>query len=178
MNRSSKLTIAIVTTVSAALGGTIAHAQDKYALKSPGGIAFSDFKGYEDWAVISSARTDEVLKVIVGNPTIIKAFKEGVPGNGKPFPDGSKMAKLQWKPKKSTEAQFAVDVPDTFSQNFVMEKDSKRFPNSGGWGYATFNYDPKTDKFTPDPTAQADCGNACHTVVKAKDYVFHPYQKR
>ena len=39
-----------------------------------------------------------------------------------------------------------------------MEKDSKRFPNSGGWGYATFNYDPKTDKFTPDPTAQADCG--------------------
>ena len=65
------------------------------------------------------------------------------------------MAKLQSKPKKSTEAPFVVDVPDTFAQNFVMEKDSKRFPNSGGWGYATFNYDPKTDKFTPDLTAQA-----------------------
>ena len=178
MNRSSKLTIAIAATVTAALGGTVAYAQDKYALKSPGGIAFADFKGYEDWAVISSARTGEVLKVIVGNPTIIKAFKEGVPGNGKPFPDGSKMAKLQWKPKKSTEAPFVVDVPDTFAQNFVMENDSKRFPSSSGWGYATFNYDAKTDKFTPDATAQADCGNACHTVVKAKDYVFHPYQKR
>ena len=125
-----------------------------------------------------SARTDDILKVIVGNPTIIKAFKEGVPGNGKPFPDGSKMAKLQWKHKKSTEAPFAVDVPDTFSQNFVMEKDSKRFPNSHGWGYAVFNYDPKTDTFTPDAESKSDCGDACHTIVKAKDYVFHPYQKR
>ncbi|HKQ12870.1 MAG TPA: cytochrome P460 family protein [Steroidobacteraceae bacterium] len=178
MNRRSQLAIAIATTLVVAVGATIAHAQDKYTLKSPGGIALADFKGYEDWAVISSARTDEVLKVIVGNPTIIKAFKEGVPGNGKPFPDGSKMAKLQWKETKSKEAPFAVDVPDTFSQNFVMEKDSKRFPNSGGWGYAVFNYDPKTDKFTPDAASPADCGHACHTVVKAKDYVFHPYQKR
>ena len=174
MNRRSMLTIAIATTMLAAA----AYAEDKYSLRSPGGIAYSDFKGYEDWAVISSARTDDILKVIVGNPTIIKAFKEGIPGNGKPFPDGSKIAKLQWKHAKSTEAPFVVDVPATFSQNFVMEKDSKRFPNSGGWGYAVFNYDPKTDKFTPDADSPADCGNACHTVVKAKDYVFHPYQKR
>ncbi len=176
MNRKNKLTIALATAL-AALCGTVAHAQDKYALKSPGGIAFADFKGYEDWAVISSAKTD-VLKVIVGNPTIIKAFKAGVPGNGQLFPDGSKMVKLQWKTKKSTEAQFDVDVPDTFSQAFVMEKDSKKFAAHGGWGYAVFNYDPKTDKFTPDAASPVDCGHACHTVVKAKDYVFHPYQKR
>lgn len=161
----------------AAVGGTAVSAQDKYALKSPGGIAFADFRGYEDWATISSAKAD-VLKVIVGNPTIIKAFKAGVPGNGQPFPDGSRMVKLQWKTKKSTDAPFEVDVPDTFSQAFVMEKDSKRFANSGGWGYAVFNYDPKTDTFTPDAASPADCGHACHTVVKAKDYVFHPYQKR
>jgi Cytochrome P460 len=174
MNRRSMLTVAIATTMLAAA----AYAQDKYSLKSPGGIAFSDFKGYEDWAVISSARTDDILKVIVGNPTIIKAFKDGIPGNGKPFPDGSKIAKLQWKHMKSKEAPFVVEVPDAFSQNFLMEKDSKRFPNSNGWGYAVFNYDPKADKFTPDADSPADCGNACHTVVKAKDYVFHPYQKR
>jgi hypothetical protein len=88
------------------------------------------------------------------------------------------LVKLQWKPKKSTEAQFAVDVPDVFKQAFVMEKDSKRFPKTGGWGYAVFNYDAVSDKFTPDPKSPADCGNACHTAVKAKDYVFHPYQKR
>ena len=174
-----KLTIAATTAVLATLGGAAICAQDKYSLKTPDGVAFSDFRGYEDWSVVSSARTDDVLKVIVANPAMIEAYKAGIPGNGKPFPDGAMIAKLQWKPKKSTEAQFAVDVPDTFAQNFVMEKDSKRFPSStGGWGYATFNYDPKTDKFTPDATAQADCGNACHTVVKAKDYVFHPYQKR
>src|SRR3954451_20631486 len=96
------------------VGGTAVYAQDKYSLKSPGGIAFSDFKGYEDWAVVSSARTDDVLKVIVGNPTMIKAYKSGVPGNGKPFPEGSKIAKLQWKQKKSTEAPFVVEVPDVF----------------------------------------------------------------
>ena len=152
MKRKSKLTIAIATAVLAVLGGTAVYAQDKYSLKSPSGIAFSDFKGYEDWAVVSSARTDEVLKVIVANPTMIKAYKAGVPGNGQPFPDGSKIAKLQWKPKKSTEAPFVVDVPDVFTQAFVIEKDSKRFPNSGGWGYALFNYEAASDKFTADPS--------------------------
>jgi hypothetical protein len=170
--------VARAVTVLAVLVAGSACAQDKYSLKSPSGIAFSDFRGYEDWSVASSARTDEVLKVIVANPKMIKAYKAGVPGNGQPFPEGSMIAKLQWKPKKSTEAQFAVDVPDVLKQVFVMEKNSKRFPKTGGWGYAVFNYDAASDKFTPDPTSLSDCGNACHTAVKAKDYIFHPYQKR
>ena len=88
------------------------------------------------------------------------------------------IAKLQWKPKKSTEAPFVVDVPDIFSQAFVMEKDSKRFPKSdGGWGYAVFNYAAASDKFTRMPRP-VNCGNKCHVAVKAKDYIFHPYQKR
>src|SRR5208283_3323621 len=178
MKHKTKLTIAMATAVLAVLGSTAVYAQDKYSLKSPSGIAFSDFRGYEDWSVVSSARTDEVLKVIVANPIMIEAYKAGIPGNGKPFPDGSKIAKLQWKPKKSTEAPFDVDVPDVFTQAFVIEKDSKRFPNSGGWGYALFNYDAPTDKFSPDAKSLSDCGNACHTVVKAKDYIFHPYEKR
>ena len=178
MTRKSILTIGIIAASLFALIGTAIPAQDKYSLKTPSGVAFSDFRGYEDWQVVSSARTDEVLKVIVANPTMIAAYKAGVPGNGQPFPDGSKIAKLQWKPKKSTEAPFAVDVPDTFSQAFLMEKDSKRFPdNTGGWGYALFNYDPASDTFTADPSP-ADCGNSCHQAVKAKGYIFHPYQKR
>ncbi len=176
------LTVVAATALLAILGSGVLHAQgqnnEKYSLKSPGGIAFSDFKGYEDWSVVSSARTDEVLKVIVANPTMIKAYKAGVPGNGQPFPQGSMIVKLQWKPKKSTEAPFVVDVPDVFKQAFVMEKDSKRFPKTGGWGYAVFNYDSASDKFTADPTALEDCGHMCHVAVKAKDYIFHPYQKR
>ena len=178
MKRKSKLTMATATAVLAILGAASVYAQDKYSLQSPSGIAFSDFRGYEDWAVVSSARTDEVLKVIVANPMMIKAYKAGVPGSGQPFPDGSMIVKLQWKPKKSTEAPFVVDVPDVFTQAFVIEKDSKRFPKSGGWGYAVFNYEAASDTFTADPKSLSDCGNACHTVVKAKDYIFHPYQKR
>jgi hypothetical protein len=173
--------VATAVAALAVLGAAAIYAQDaqdKYALKSPSGIAFSDFRGYEDWSVVSSARTDEVLKVIVANPAMINAYKAGIPGNGQPFPDGAKIAKLQWKPKKSTEAQFAVDVPDVFSQAFLMEKDSKRFPKSGGWGYAVLNYEAASDKFTADANSPSDCGHSCHVTVKAKDYIFHPYQKR
>jgi len=154
------------------------YAENKYTLVSPSGIAFSDFKGYEDWSFVSSAHTDERLKVIVANPLMINAYKSGVPGNGQSFPEGSKIVKLQWKEKKSTEAPFVVDVPDVFAEVFVMEKNSKRFPKTVGWGYAVFNYDPATDRFSPDAKSLSDCGNACHTAVKAKDYIFHPYQKR
>jgi hypothetical protein len=163
---------ALALTAGAAVG-----AEGKYALVSPGGVAFADFRGYEDWAVMSSARTDEVLKVIVANPIMIKALKAGAPGNGHPFPEGAKMAKLQWKPKKMSDAPFVVDVPATFAQVFFMEKDSRRFPKTGGWGYAVFNYEPTKASFTPD-AALADCGQSCHVAVKAKDYVFHPYQPR
>ena len=180
MTRNDILTLAAAAGVLTALGAGV-YAQDtfdKYSLKSPGGIAFADFRGYEDWAVVSSARTDEELKVIVANPAMINAFKAGVPGNGQPFPEGSKIAKLQWKWKKSTEAPFVVHVPDTPTQDFFMEKDSKRFPNTtGGWGYAVFNHDNATGRMTPD-AAKADCGNTCHLAVKSKDFIFHPYQKR
>jgi len=170
--------VAVAMAGFAVLLAAAGYAQDKYTLQSPSGIAFSDFRGYEDWAAVSSARQDEILKVIVANPMMISAYKAGVPGNGSVFPDGSMIVKLQWKQKKSTEAQFVVDVPDVFTQAFVMEKDSKRFPKTGGWGYAVFNYNPASDKFTPDPKSLSDCGNACHTAVKAKDYIFHPYEKR
>jgi hypothetical protein len=179
MKRRSILEVATATLVLGSLGAAV-YAQekfDKYTLVSPSGIRFSDFRGYEDWAVISSARTDKELKVIVGNPAIIKAFKAGVPSNGQPFPDGSRMMKMQWKLKKSAEAPFVVEVPDVPTQAFAMEKDSKRFPKTGGWGYAVFNHDVGTGKMTADE-AKADCGHSCHVAVKNKDYVFHPYQTR
>src|SRR5579863_816021 len=183
VKRIGGFTIVAAAVAVLALVGAVAlfakgQNNDKYSLKSPSGIAFSDFRGYEDWADVSSARTDDILKVIVANPKMINAFKAGVPANGQLFPDGSMIVKLQWKHKKSTEAPFVVEVPDVFSQAFVMEKDSKRFSKSGGWGYAVFNYDPASDKFSADAKSLSNCGYACHTPVKAKDYIFHPYQKR
>ena len=164
---------------AAALGGIAFAAQDKYAARLPNGIAFADFRGYENWQLVSVSQTDDRLKVMLANPAMIAAYQSGAPANGKKFPDGAKIAKIQWKPKKSTEAPFAVNVPDTLADLFFMEKDSEKFPAStGGWGYAQFDYDPPTDSFKADTAGTPDCGNSCHTAVVAKDYIFHPYQKR
>ncbi len=182
MKTRSALTLATVTGLAVAVavpgGRALSASQDKYTLQLPGGVPFSDFKGYETWQFVSVSQTDERLKVMLANPIMVEAYKAGVPGNGKKFPDGSKIAKIQWKPKKSTQAPFVVNVPDTLADLFFMEKDSKRFPEGGGWGYAVFDYDPASDTFTPNKTGTPNCGNKCHKVVAAQDYIFHPFQKR
>src|ERR1700730_8025914 len=73
-------------------------AQDRYTLKVPNGLAFSDFRGYEDWQVVAPSQTDaaNVMRVILANPEMMKAYREGIPGGGKPFPNGSKIAKMKW----------------------------------------------------------------------------------
>jgi hypothetical protein len=181
--------IVIVTGTLAALGGVSIAAKDKNTVQIPNGLGFADFKGYESWEVVSVAAVDPtepavmgadsgaVLNVIMANPTMIEAYKKGVPGNGTKFPDGSKIAKIQWKTKKDADSPFSVNVPDALRNVAFIEKDSKRFQASGGWGYANFNYDDASDSFAPDGEG-SDCGFACHTVVESKDYIFHAYQKR
>src|SRR5579859_491814 len=99
-----KLTIAVpivVVAVSlAVLGGRSFSAQDKYDLKVPNGLAFSEFRGYEGWQVVSISQDGPLVAAILANPLMIKAYQSGVPGDSKPFPDGSKMAKIHWKPTK------------------------------------------------------------------------------
>jgi len=175
----------IVAAVLAVLGGMTLAAQDKYAVQVPGGLAFSEFKGYEDWPVVAVSHPEGKLNVIVANPVMIDAYRAGVPGDGKPFPDGSKMAKIAWKPIQSEEAPISVSVSDTLMGIGFMVKDSGRFADSGGWGWAQFNYDPASDTFTPATEADeppqendAKCGFECHTIVEAKDYVFTAYGKR
>jgi hypothetical protein len=177
MTKIASCLVAIIAVVLAVLGGNAISAQDKYTVQVPNGLAFSDFRGYEDWQVVAVSQTEELLKVMVANPAMIDAYRAGVPGNGKPFPDGSKIAKIEWKPKKSTEAPFFVRVPDTLQDVFFIEKDNKRFPDTNGWAYAQFNYDPASDSFSPDGSG-ANCGYACHTTVAAKDYIFTAYGKR
>src|SRR5262249_29782826 len=105
--------IVIIPVVLAVLGGSAISAQDKYTVQVPGGVAFSEFRGYEDWQTIAVSQTGDLIAVILGNPQIIDAYRSGVPGNGKPFPDGSKMAKIHWNAKKSAEAPAPTLVPDT-----------------------------------------------------------------
>jgi hypothetical protein len=177
--RSRALSVAAFGAALAILcGGLAISAQDKYTLQVPDGLAFSDFRGYEDWKVVAVSQTEDLLKVMVANPTMIEAYRAGIPGNGKPFPDGSKIAKIEWKPKKSTEAPFSVRIPDNLQDVFLIEKDSKRFPATKGWAYAVFDYDPATDTFAPNKTGTVNCGFQCHTIVAKKDYIFTAYGKR
>ena len=178
--KSRNIPVITIAALLAALGGMALAAQDKYTVQVPGGLAFSEFRGYEDWQAVAVSQTEDRLKVILANPAMIDAYRAGVPGNGQPFPDGAKIAKIEWKPKANEEAQFAVNVPDTLDGIGLMEKDSKRFPDTGGWGYAQFRYDPASDTFTPheDYVGSAACGHACHVAVEAKDYIFTAYGKR
>jgi hypothetical protein len=166
-------------------------AQDRYTLKIPNGIAFSDFRGYEDWQVVAPSHTDasNVMRVIVANPVMMKAYRAGVPANGKPFPDGSKIAKIEWQPRKITDAPFSAATPDTvpgpLTEVEFIEKDIKRFPDTHGWGYGAFKHDAASGTFTPvtltDKPPQgndAKCGAACHNLAAKKDYIFTEYPKR
>ena len=177
LNRKTMPALALIAVLLPVLSGMAISAQDKHTVQVPNGLAFSEFKGYEDWQVIAVSQTGDLLVAILGNPEMIAAYQAGVPGNGKPFPDGSKMAKIHWNAKKSAEAPAPTAVPDSLHDVDFMARDSKRFADSGNWGYAQFNYDAASDSFTPQGSG-AKCGFACHTIVKAKDYVFTAYPKR
>jgi hypothetical protein len=175
----------------AAIGGWAIAAQDKYMMRVPNGLAFSEFRGYEDWQAVGPSQTDaqDVIRLILANSVMMDAYKEGVPGNGKPFPEGSKIAKIEWRPKKLTEPPFSATMADTVPGDLIevefIEKDSKRFLDTHGWGYGIFDHDAATDAFTPATSAHkppqghdAKCGAACHTLAASKDYIFTAYAKR
>jgi hypothetical protein len=108
----------------AVLGGMALAQQDKYTLKVPGGLAFSEFRGYEGWQVVATSQNDKLVAVILANPVMIDAYLAGIPGNGKPFPDGAKMAKIHWNPKKN---QYFPDttVPGTQHDVDFMIKEAR-----------------------------------------------------
>ena len=155
-------------------------AEDKYTLKAPNGVAFSEFRGYESWQNVAPSVTEDGIKAILANPVMINAYKEGIPGNGQPFPDGSMIVKIEWKKKPNTDSPYSVEVPDTLKSVALIEKDTKRFPDSSGWGYAQFNYDAASGTFKPfgDDSSFATKCYKCHTIVKATDYIFTRYPQR
>ena len=186
--------LTIVALALAVAGGKAVSAQDKqdrYALQIPGGLSFSEVRGYETWQVVGPSLTDaqNVIRVIVANPVMIKAYQDGVPANGKPFPDGSKIVKIEWKQKKLTDPPFSANTPDTvpgdLEQVEFIVKDSKKFPDTHGWGYAMFVYNTASGNFAPADLSSkppvghdAKCGAACHTLAASKDYIFTAYATR
>lgn len=186
MNRKKKLLgSSVVATVALLAAGAVISAQDRYALQVPGGLSFSEFKGYESWQVVNVSRNAHATAVILGNPILIQAYKAGIPANGKPVPDGAKFAKIHWEPKVNAAQPGAPTVAGNQINVDFMVKDSKRFADSGGWGWAVFDVDATTQAFRPGDLRSmppqgndARCGLACHTIVKDRDYVFTEYAPR
>jgi len=185
MRRSTLIGVSLSLSIAVLVTGVSISAQDKYAVKVPNGLAFAEFRGYEDWSVIAISGTGGKIAVIVGTPAMIEAYRAGVPDNGKPFPDGARMAKIHWNPKKQEAYPGQPTVSGTLHDVDFMVKDSKRFADSGGWGWGAFIYDAASGTFRPgglsdSPPQENDakCGLACHTVVQSRDYVFTEYGKR
>ena len=164
----------------AVVAGFALAAQDRDTLQIPDGLAFSDFKGYENWQDVAVSQTATGMKAIVANPVMMEAFRSGLLAKGETFPDGSKIAKIEWSFKRDAVSPYFVNVPDKLKTLAFIEKDSKRFPNSHGWAYAQWEYDAATDTLKPSKQSQsgAQCGYACHTIVSAQDYIFTAYPKR
>ena len=171
MRKSTLISVGISVSIAVLAAGVAISAQDKYTVKVPGGLAFSEFRGYEDWPVIAISENGGLIAVIMGNPAMIDAYRAGVPGNGEPLPDGDKMAKIHWIPKKQDAYPGQPTVPGTQHDVDFMVKDSKRYA-------ASDTFSPATTADNPPQENDAKCGFACHTVVKNRDYVFTEYGKR
>jgi len=136
---------------------------------APNGISFPS--DYKDWRVIgSSHRVDNnTLRVILGNDTAIAAARTK---QTNPWPDGSVMAKIVWKETTLESWEKAV-VPGEFVHVEFMIKDSEKYSDTGGWGFARWIGSQLTP-YGKDSTFVYECFG-CHTPVKKNDYVFtHP----
>ena len=176
MTRNPSSMILIIAVMLAVFGGMAIAAQDRYTLKL-GKLSFADFRGYENWENVAVSQTETMLKVIVANDVMMKAYRQGLPANGKFFPEGSKVVKIEWSFKKNPASPYFVQVPDTLKAVATIEKDSKRFPDTHGWAWGNFNFDAASQTFAPEGT-DAKCGLACHSAVAAQDYMFTAYPKR
>jgi len=165
-----KSKITIITIITLFIIGTA------FALKipvrpAPNGIAMPE--GFKSWRLIASShRSDNnTMRVILGNDTAIQAvrFKQT-----NPWPDGSIIAKLVWK-NTSLEKWPAATVPGEFVHSEFMIKDSMKYAETGGWGFARWK-GISQKPYGEDASFVQECFG-CHTPVKDNDYVFtHPVE--
>jgi hypothetical protein len=187
MKRHHIASIMFAATSIVVVGVALAE-KDRYSLKAPSGLSFAEFKGYEQWQMVGSSQADDAsgcgtspdpgcIKSILGNAVLINAYSKGIPDNGQPVPDGAAFVKIEWRKIRDTAAPYGANVPGDLAEVAFMLKDSKRFPERDGWGYATFQYDSASDSWNAKSDDGASC-HGCHTLVKARDFVFTHYPKR
>jgi len=135
-------------------------------------------KGYRDWKLVSVAHEEgnlNDLRAILGNDEAIIAYRDHAP-----FPDGTIIARLAWSYVSSEEnnkafgrAQSFVTGPPTDAYLQVMLKNSRKYPTTGGWGFAQFDKDGRSAD-----DAHLQICFPCHQSGNARDLVFTRYAVR
>ncbi|MBD5655517.1 MAG: cytochrome P460 family protein, partial [Candidatus Eremiobacteraeota bacterium] len=131
--------------------------------------------GVRDWKVIAVAHAagkNNDLRVVLGTDIAMKAFRDG----RLPFPNGTIIARMAWHytPSAVNNRSFGDRqswVAGTPINTQVDVKDSRKYASTGGWGFAQFKGGQ------PDPSAAIATCYACHTLVKANDFVFTHYAR-
>ena len=161
--------VAVLASVAAYMGPVSGQADGEatpiYGIKIPA--------GYRDWRLISVAHDEgnlNDLRAQLGNDVAIKAYREG----RLPFPDGTIIAALHWHIVSSEENNKVFGRAQSFiagsPKNIqFMVKDSKKYPATGGWGFADF-----TNGKPADEAVHKTC-YPCHEPAKARDFVFTRY---
>jgi len=147
-----------------------ANAADQVA-PAPNGLTLPE--GYKDWRVISSTHRldNQTLRVILGNDTAVEAARTG---KSNPWPKGAIFVKMSWKETVHPDWEKAI-VPGEFVQVEIMVKDSEKYKETGGWGFARWK-GLALKPFGADASFAQDCF-ACHQPMQDKDYVFtRPHQ--
>jgi hypothetical protein len=133
-------------------------------------------EGYRDWKVVSVAHEAGDLndiRAVLGNDIAIKAYRE----NKLPFPEGAIVGRIAWNYVPSEEnnktfgkeQSFVAGSPTPFYLQF-MEKDSKKYAATGGWGYSSFDNNGK-----PTGTVSMQSCYPCHQLIKSRDFIFTKY---
>ncbi len=156
----------VVACIACASGQADGEAAPVYGVKIP--------PGYRDWRLIAVAHEEgklSDLRAILGNDIAIKAAREGM----LPYPDGTIIARLAWSYDPLAESSEAFGHPQSHvagppknGVQFIV-KDSSKYASSGGWGFAQF------DDGKPASEAVQNTCFACHSIVKARDFVFNRF---
>ncbi len=169
MSRLQVLTsaIAVASLSSVAASGLTSDSSPVYGVKLP--------DGYRDWRVITVAHEagkNNDIRAVLGNDIAIKAFRDGT----RPFPDGTIIARLAYVYESSAENDKVFPAPQSFvagkpTNVQISIKDSKKYANTGGWGYGQF----ENGVANPSEPLIKTCF-ACHAKLDAsKDFVFSHY---
>lgn len=155
----------IAVLISGLLMTTAVNA-DNIISPAPNGIDMP--KDYKSWQILGvSHRTDkESLRIILANPTAYKAATEG---HTNPWPDGSMIAKLAWK--DSIHPKFpSATVPGELNHVEFMIRDTKKYADTNGWGYARW-LGLAQKPYGNDASFALEC-SSCHEQAKETGYVF------